>query len=259
MARPLTEKTQAGASYVRDPDVEAQTDEAMGLDLTRLKQRLRVANQAAPDYLRSECLVHLVRHGVREGNQPLVGAVLPVLLARCEANLTVKIPDGRLPNAVDLRETVLGELSEMFADECSGNSTGELDYFECKFNSAFRTLRIDILRRERPRLRHVVSAPLEGDDEAEADEEALARVCESLQVPSVAEASVHMQELLDAIEALPPDERDAVMLVRVMGYKEESEDPNEDTAATRCKCTGRTIRYRLTRAAAKLAHFKERL
>jgi hypothetical protein len=257
MVQPLTKKTRAGAYYVRPTDVEAQIDEAAGMDPTRLKLRLRVTDPAAPDYLRSECLVHLARRAVR-GGALLVGAVLPVLLARCEANLTVKIPDGRLPNALDIRETILGEFSEMFADEGSGESAGELDYYECKFNRAFSTLRIDILRRERPRLQYVVAAPLEAD-EAEADEEALARVCRSLQVPSSAETSVYMREVLDAIEALPPDDRDAVMLVRVMGYKEESEDPWEETAATRCKCTGRTIRNRLARAAVKLAHLKERL
>jgi len=53
------------------------------------------------------------------------------------------------------------------------------------------------------------------------------------------------------------DERDAVVLVHVLGYKVESGDPDEDTAATRCKCTGRTIRNRLMRAAAKLSRFKE--
>jgi len=49
------------------------------------------------------------------------------------------------------------------------------------------------------------------------------------------------------------------MVPYIMGYKEESIDPDEETAATRRNCTGRTIRNRLTRAAAKLAPFKEDL
>jgi DNA-directed RNA polymerase specialized sigma24 family protein len=65
------------------------------------------------------------------------------------------------------------------------------------------------------------------------------------------------EPLVTAIEALPLDERKAVILVHVLGYKEESQDADEETAATRCKCTGRTIRNRLTRAAAKLSRFKE--
>ena len=66
-------------------------------------------------------------------------------------------------------------------------------------------------------------------------------------------------QFVRAIEALPANERDAVILVHVLGYKEESEDPEEETAATRCNCTGRTIRNRLTRATAKLSRFKEDL
>ena len=259
MARPLTKKDQAGTPYARDADVETQIDEVVDIDLTRLKRRLQVTNHRADDHLRSECLVHLVRHGVRENNQRLVSAVMPVLLGRCEANLIVKIPDWRLPTASELRETVLGEFSEMFAVDGSVEAPDDLDFFECKFNRAFRALRIDLVRSETARLKHVAPMPQGEDGEAEADDEALARVCDSLQIPSTAEASIHMKELLDAIDALPPQERDAVMLVRVMGYKEESEDPTEETASTRCNCTGRTIRNRLTRAAAKLAHFKERL
>jgi DNA-directed RNA polymerase specialized sigma24 family protein len=42
-----------------------------------------------------------------------------------------------------------------------------------------------------------------------------------------------------------------------MGYAEEADDPATRTAATICGVTGRTIRNRLTRAAAKLSRFKE--
>ena len=62
-----------------------------------------------------------------------------------------------------------------------------------------------------------------------------------------------------AINALPEDERKAVILVHVMGYDEESDDPDKVTAATICGCTGRTIRNRLTRAAKKLSTLKEEL
>ena len=47
------------------------------------------------------------------------------------------------------------------------------------------------------------------------------------------------------------------MLCRLMGFKEESEDPRERTAATLCDVTGRTIRNRLRRALAKLSNLKE--
>ena len=61
--------------------------------------------------------------------------------------------------------------------------------------------------------------------------------------------------LIEAIKKLPREERKAVVLVHVLGYKQESEDPNEVTAATRCKCTGKTIYNRLKRAEKKLSGF----
>ena len=82
---------------------------------------------------------------------------------------------------------------------------------------------------------------------------------DAFKIPPTQGSDVFWAQIAKAIEALPADERDAVTLVHVLGYKEESEDPEEETAATRCNCTGRTIRNRLTRAAAKLSRFKEDL
>jgi DNA-directed RNA polymerase specialized sigma24 family protein len=60
-----------------------------------------------------------------------------------------------------------------------------------------------------------------------------------------------------AINALPPDERKALVLVHYYGFKIESEDPGETTAATLCGVRGRTIQNRLNRAKAKLSKLKE--
>ena len=100
-------------------------------------------------------------------------------------------------------------------------------------------------------------SPSEVAGEPDAYEDALARVSEAFRVLPTQEWDVFRKPLLNAIEALPADECKAVILVHVLGYKEESEDPKEETAATRCNCTGRTIRNRLKRAAAKLSRFKE--
>lgn len=66
-----------------------------------------------------------------------------------------------------------------------------------------------------------------------------------------------MTERWYTVAALPEDERKAVILCGVLGLKEESEDPTIVTAATLCGVTGRTIRNRLKRAAAKLSDFRE--
>jgi len=263
MARPLTKTEADGTLYRRPAPVEAQVDEAVQLKLPDLRRRLLVTDKNDANYLRSECLVHLLRHGRRAGDQALMSAVLPVLLSRCEANLLVTVPDGRMPDATSLRQDILDELTELFVLDGLGEHPNELDFYECRFNKAFRTLRIDAVRRDAGRRKHVVDVvalpPSEHKDEPDAYEDAFARVSDAFKVFPTQEWDAFREPFVKAIEALPDDEREAVILVHVLGYKEESEDPDEETAATRCNCTGRTIRNRLTRAAAKLARFKEDL
>lgn len=263
MARPLTKTKTGGASYTRPSTVEAQIDKAICLSQSDLRTSLLIADRNAPGYLRSECLVHLMREGRRSDDQLLMGAVLPVLLGRCEANLLVKVPDGRMPGAGDLRQEILEDLTDLFVTDGTGDFPDELDFYECRFNKAFKALRIDAVRRHVRRRKQSIAVvdlpPSETASEPDAHEDAFARVSEAFRVLPTQEWDVFREPFVNAIEALPTDEREAVILVHVLGYKEESEDPKEETAATRCNCTGRTIRNRLKRAAAKLSRIKEDL
>ena len=263
MARPLTKTKVGGGLYTRPTAVEAQIDEAVCLSRSDLQTRLSIADRNAPGYLRSECLVHLVRQGRQSDDQQLMSAVLPVLLGRCEANLLVKVPDGGMPDAASLRQRILEDLTDLFVTDGTGDLPDELDFYECRFNRAFRALRIDAVRRGARRRKRSITVvdlpPSEAASEPDAYEGAFARMSDAFKIPPTQEWDAFRGPFVKALEALPADERDAVILVHVLGYKEESEDPEEETAATRCNCTGRTIRNRLTRAAAKLSRFKEYL
>ncbi|TCP78859.1 sigma-70-like protein [Rhizobium sp. PP-CC-2G-626] len=263
MARLLTKTESDGTPYMRPPGVETQIDEASKLSLADLRGRLLLTDRADPRHSRSECLVHLVREGRRSGDQARMNMVLPILLGRCEANLRVTVADGAIPDAANLRQEILDDLTELFVMDGSGDFPDELDFYECKFNKAFRALRIDAVRRAVRRSKRSIDVTempeLEVKSMPDAFEDAFARVSEAFRVLPTQEWDAYREPFLQAIEALPPDEREAVILVHVLGYKEESEDPEEETAATRCNCTGRTIRNRLTRAAAKLSRLKEDL
>lgn len=260
MVQALTKARDDDVPIVRPKPIEAQIAGALCLSTAVLRARLAVTDRMSADFVRSETLVHLVRHGRRTNDQTLISLVLPVLLNRCETNLLVKVPDGQLPEAASLREEILGAFSELFATDGAGDAPDELDFYECKFNRAFRFFRIDMVRRETARLKPISQMPEpDQDGDPDAYEEVFARVSETFRVPAMQENEVFRSELLDAIQGLPPDERDAVILVHVFGYKEDSDDPDEETAAKRCNCTGRTIRNRLIRAAAKLVRFKEAL
>jgi DNA-directed RNA polymerase specialized sigma24 family protein len=92
------------------------------------------------------------------------------------------------------------------------------------------------------------------------DDEAIAHRPDALlHSPATQENGLFLNQLFHAIHSLPPEERDAVILCDILGYAEEANDPAKRPAATICGVTGRTIRNRRTRAAAKLSRFKEEL
>lgn len=254
MARPLTKHDKAGKRYVRPPAIEAGIDAALGLDVPDLSARVAVSDRGSADYLSSECLVHLIREAIRRDEPAIYNALTPVLFTRCEAVLRAKLPVASFPNAAALRDEVLSGFGELLASEGTGEVNDELDYFECCFNAAFRTFRIDMLRTETRRRKRAV--PL-ANESGEIDQDMLLRLSETVGAPDNPEHNIRMKELLSAIEKLPDEERQAVTLCCVLGYDEESKDPERITAASLCGVTGRTIRNRLRRAAALLQQFDE--
>jgi hypothetical protein len=262
MAEPLTKRTKSGALYTRPAAIEAAIDKALALDRMTLERCATVQDKNSPDYIAPECLVHLVRKRHREANAPGRDQLLYLLLQRCVSGLARALPDDRAPNAAYIRDEALGRLGELFAEDGTGDNPDELDYFEVRFNSAFAALRTDLVRAEIRTARRFAPLP-EGDDEDGlllSDDEAIARLPgAALRNPANQEDSVFLRQVAKAINKLPPDQREAVILVRIMGYEVESNDPTKVTAATRSGVSGSIIRKRLRRAAAALKRYKEDL
>lgn len=214
------------------PAIETQIDVAVDLTLEDLKARLYIASRLHPNYLCSETLVHLVRLGQRTSNDRLMGIVFPVLLMRCQENLVRKVPDGGLPTATTVREEVLGQFSELFARDGTGTNPDELDFYECKFNRASRFFRIDVVRLEMNRLMPLRTLPAADESQVQgSEEEIFARVSEAFRSPATQEAETALSELQTAIQRIPHEEREAIVLVCALGYQEESKDPAQETAA----------------------------
>jgi DNA-directed RNA polymerase specialized sigma24 family protein len=135
-----------------------------------------------------------------------------------------------------------------------------LDYYECRFNSAFAALRTDVVRKALTRLKYEgepESADLPDDELYGQSESLLQKLVDNLPSPATQERQVLGRSIAEAINKLPRDERKAVILVHVFGYQQGSDDTTQITAATLCNCTPKTIFNRLQRAAMKLAALKE--
>ena len=151
MIRPLKKKDQHGKLYTRPMEIQKAINAAIQQDMATLRQHAVVSKRDSPEFIPLECLVHIIREARRRHDEHSMSVLLPSLLARCEATLIRKIPDSSRPNAVAIREEILSEFSLLFAEDGSGENPDELDFFECRFNLAFRAFWIDFMRREGPR------------------------------------------------------------------------------------------------------------
>lgn len=249
MAQPLTKVKKNGERYARPPSVEANVDGVLREDAAGIRRRLLVADANDADYLKSECLVHMARELTRRGEIELRNTVVMALFIRGEAILKSKIDASQIPNAEELRETILQEFALLLASDGADENPDELDFFECKFNAAFRAFRIDILRRSKRADSH---ASLSTDAHDTEDE-----VRTNQDVPSRRGEQEDGLTRVELLDRLPQQLREAVILCHEMGYEAESEDPEKITAAKLCKVSGRTIRDRLKKAKEILSQFNE--
>lgn len=257
MARALTKTDRSGKPYTRPDSVEAAIDVAIKQDLNILAMRARISDPTKSEFLPMECLVHLLRDAGRRRDDHAMRTLMPPFLARCESVLRSAMPDNSFPNATDMREDILGDFGLLFAED-AGESSNELDFYECRFFRAFLVFRFAYLRRERSRMKELIPLPVANEpDGRSSDEDVFAKVSEAFRSHPTQLGEVLEKDLTKAIDNLPPDERKAVILCHVLGLKEESEDPSAVTAASLCGVSGRTVRNRLTRAAKKLSQFNK--
>lgn len=256
MARPLT-KRKDGSLYTRPKRVEEQLDEALELPLPDLRLRLRVRSDANPAYLCSETLVHLMREALRSDRQLEFEAAFRVLIGRCERLLKARIPDAELRNAEAIRDEVLSQLSELFVRDKLEAEFDRLDYYECRFNAAFRRLYLTLLRRQRKREeRETVPAATSDDGTPTSVDDvldALAYAHQKREGPP----DPRLHRAIQLANRLPHNERQAFVLCTLLRFKQSSKDPNETTAASLIGVSDRTIRSRLKNAEQRLQRMLE--
>ena len=249
MARPLSKK-----DLTRPPGIERKIDIALTQDWAALSRRARETNPQSGDFLPSECLVHLLRDALRRGEDRIARVLMPQLLKRAEANLERTVPDSRMRDAESVRHEILSDLAMMFTQDGTEGHEDELDFYECKFLRALRFLRIDHVRKALSERKELTDLPEADDGEGEAafDEEMLARLSRMASVGPSQEDRLYLPEVIKALDKLPPDQKRAVVLRRIIGHTEEQ-------TAKICKVDKRTIRYRLAAADKQLKTLKEDL
>lgn len=226
-----------------------------GQNLDAVVRRAQIRDRESGQYLPSECLVYLIREAGRQGDDTAMTAILPLLLPRCEATLKGKIRREEFPDAENVIEDILSEFALLFAADLT-DPLSPLDFFECRFNAAFKTFFLGYVRRERRRRKDLVEIPARDDpDDDRTDEEVLTTMSGDILRPWCEGRGQLSEELSDAISRLSADEQKVVVLRFFMGLPEESVDPVKPSIASLCRVTPRTVRNRLGKAMKKLAEY----
>lgn len=250
MARPLTRRKKSnGALYERPPNVEAEIDRALTHDFSEAVRRARISDSGSPEFLRPETLVHLIREAKRGGHDRESFALLELLLERCRVNLRGTIRNDGIREAEDLRGDILQSFALMFAEDAVEAGT-ELDFFECRFNSAFATLRIDLYNHEVARENKSVPDISEDGEESSEDRQGQDASSSDFWRSSRIENRIFLRQVAELLATMPAEQRQAVVMCRIWGVTQEE-------AARRAGVDVRTIRYRLKRADKHLSSIKE--
>lgn len=234
MAKQLTRINQDGAVWVRPPAVEANIESALNQPIDVIRKRLQVVVHTNADYLKSECIVHLVRRAIEDGEEERLGVLHEALLRRIEWTLR------RQSSGLD-RDTARQRISEVISafNYVLAGGTSDLDLYEAVFNKMFRFLYSPILWPKSAFYSESLEVLEQIEDPITSDHEAL-----DLAIDFAA-----------AVKTFTSAERKAYLYIEEMGYQAESKDTSKVTAATLCGVSGRTIRTWQKQYKAKLAEF----
>lgn len=247
MVRPLTKKRKKdGVLYTRPLGIQKEIEAALAVnDQSTLIEKAKNP-PGSSEFMTSECLVHLIREHYHRKNDRIANPLLIQLMVRCKANLQKTVPNNRMSEAETVREDILGKFGVMFGEDAGGEPGSRLDFFEIKFNSAFRALRVDTIRVEKNHKKELMAISEVSDEEEPLNhEERLAQLSNMARTEATQDADVLFKEMVKLAKDLPEDMRRAFILCNLMGCTQQE-------AATKCGVPVRTIYNRLKAAEQKI-------
>lgn len=251
---PLRKRRHDGTLYTRRPSTERCIRGLSDLPQDEFVRRAAIRDRRHADYVPSEVVMHRLR-ATRRNNHPRVFDQLyrivrdRIALACPRAVSTRAGCSVEVAPLTDLRDRVVDHVIELIVLDRDDYQEG-LDIYEVVFDAAVARRRDDAYRRYYRGTS--VREDLEALDESEASE--------ALEEPS---ADGMLQKLLReegdddridlrrAIDALPERERRVIIMILV-GYKIESQGPDEVTVSSALGCTPKTARARRDSAIRKL-------
>jgi DNA-directed RNA polymerase specialized sigma24 family protein len=260
---PLTRRNRAGDLYAREPDVERQIAGALVLPREELRKRVAITDRGSSNYLKEECLVYLLRHYQRGGNEGNVSDLAAALVRRSTRIIRKRL---RALGPEALEEGYSEVVTRLFR-KVLDVSSDKSDFFQVRFWFAMERICIQVfgeLLAQHERGRNEIpfsQIPGYDDEEDAASETKSPRLTEedkrSVSAPSDEKAIIAMdlRREVQTVVLTQLDEpfRSAYMLRHCYGWPIEHQDPAMRTISRHFGKTPRTIRNWLTKAEKTLA------
>ena len=251
---PLKKKKSNGELYTRLPEIEAKLVALCALTRDEIAARCAVQDRESENYLPSECLVHLVREHRTRPFDTCSEVLFRTLLERVLHGLpkpeswdgeSERLTDGNVQDEGKYR------FLEMLGRDRIQEYVEALDFFEIRFASALKKLRVDaqrkVYRREDP------IENIEIDYETGEVAEKVERAAGSFD-PFESDKICNFDYLLhldEAIDALPDLQKAIVEMIR-KGIPIESNEPSIVNISNILGKTPKTIRTHRDKAYATL-------
>lgn len=252
---PLRKKTSTSAPYTRPREIEAKLIEMAGLPQHEVLRRCEVTDKCDPDYIPSECVLHLVRACRGQGQSEYFCRLYELVAARVLHRLPKPKTSEKTESLAlrNLRDDAFGRFTEMLAEDYRGYSE-KLDYYEVRFDSAVKMLRLDSSRKVGREAKGEV--PLEIDPDSGEISGKAEKGGGSFDPfnPEKLRLEDYRSRLDAAIDALAPVQRRIIEMIR-QEIPISSQDPQAITIAKALGKSEKTIRTYRDQAFAFIRNF----
>ncbi|AMK25848.1 response regulator receiver [Sphingobium sp. TKS] len=245
--RPLTKCRSNGAPYKRRVDVEEDLKRLVALPREEIVAALKIRDRSSPHYLKSECIVYLIRQTRANNDERYFDELFRELMRRIDAALP-RVAGERADgpenvHAAAARDHIAGKfIAKLVEDRSTPGSW--LDYYEVMFADAIAGLRTTYMYRARRESAR--SEPIEADDETNEPSLAVERAVGSFDLKKelLSEDPIYRSRLVAAIRNLPDKHRRVIELTMM----EMPIDSSDDSVMTIRKTIGvkseKTVRNR---------------
>lgn len=245
--KPLTKCRSDGTPYTRRADVEKALARLVQQSRDEVVAALKVRDTSSPLYVKSECIVHLIRDTRHDNDESYFNDLYRELMRRLSSALP-RVAGERTDvsesvHAADARDRVRDAFVRKLIED-RAEPGAALDYFEVMFASAIAALRTTSMHRAKRQAARAET--LEADEETNEPSLAVERAVGSLDLKEelLSDDPIYRSRVAEAIKDLPDKHRRVIELI----MREMPIDSSDDSVMTIRKAIGvkseKTVRNR---------------